>query len=1296
MDLPDCPPGAEGYEDTVVEMPKKPDAEENCTKVEQEFQEYLNSQKVVLENGESRCMVERRGRDAAGKWVYMCYPCSAICNGETVLQTHILGKKHKHNMSTRQVWPKEIFNSHAFNQKKNAGATDKKQPPREAEHAQSLTTNCKYDKYKNIPCELQDAMNDVKVPMLGVEYLIEFPPEQAHYKSSYLCTLCNKYAHPRTIINHMICFRHRYNYLKRHYVKATSLVAPYWPHLKYREGVTVVITRLAKRIEDTYGRMRPLHIDKDEFEKEKDAILQWIYQDHHFSENNGATFEEVVDVDLITTLQKNPEPEPEKSASVNNGMSKAMRKRNFEARDPSPPKVAAPSKPLFNNFMRSAGRQERRAGSVDSLSDISDDLKDDQVDLYKDTYSKKNKAEIVPKSRYEPYPPPQRSGSPHPRYVKQASDSRRSPDAQKQSKARPSNYEYKVKLAQEQSIAAEASAKKTFAYHEKNPEKHPMYPEEWKKFWNRRYKEIQAEGKDPSKHDFKPEWIQFWTKRMKEIHEDDLRIIVAEVYRKLCLTPPPMNKKEEISPELKRRSPEVKRRSPDPKWRLNTKSRRSPDVKRREARRRTPERRRSSERRRSPDYRRDYRKERKSPHHHHSPPRRRTPSRLHQTRSRSPHYRGSRSPLSRRAGAHAPRNRSPQRHSPERVTPSMQTVLISDDELKADDGLSPWNSADEMGSPQRSCAGSVTSRASRAHHAPLASAELGSTDNVVATLRLLVALEDHLGSLGPKVIDLLAEALKMEKEKANSSEELLVRESAVVLLETAKEKLKGAAQAGLVPPAAAAAVRAAVVRVAATLHDADRRQRREKNAQASTSTSTSKEAVKAAVPVVGVGEVDRAQIAQQMAAALVAQGKTDVSSAELAQLVDAVIGMAEAKKRETQAVQHDAPRPLADAAPRAVHKATGAVSALQMLQSAYDENKDKSGKDDGADAMDGLSDSDLETLLKNFNELSAEEQHSLIAYLKKLEAREPQRVERLRQYVSAAVATAPKLDEEAPRDNIKPVTIESDDDDYTVEEVFKSAKQKVKEDQIRQEMEIVQKSLKESNPPSTELPKTSTILDLTKSLSSASDLLALVQASIQSQAPVAPPSIATTAEVVHSNTQPKSFGDLPETQQMFPQANNPPPNLHHNYTLNTSQLMQKQNYNMGNNQLTNQQGFIRSQNNPMNYGGNRNASNDNYNQPQWNVQSNNMQEQRGLRTQGQGSEQRGPPIQRQQHFDNNSYNPGGFNQGGNSNFYNNRPDFETRPLGSNQMYGNFNPQNNFRGRGHYGGPNRGRGRGGRY
>lgn len=67
----------------------------------------------------------------------------------------------------------------------------------------------------------------------------------------------------------------------------------------------------------------------------------------------------------------------------------------------------------------------------------------------------------------------------------------------------------------------------------------------------------------------------------------------------------------------------------------------------------------------------------------------------------------------------------------------------------------------------RSLAGSGVSRSSRrrakdvlARTDPL---EMGPLENVVATLRMLVALEDYLGSIGPKIVDLLTEALKMEK-----------------------------------------------------------------------------------------------------------------------------------------------------------------------------------------------------------------------------------------------------------------------------------------------------------------------------------------------------------------------------------------------------------------------------------------------------------------------------------------------------------------------------------------------------
>ncbi|XP_026726381.1 LOW QUALITY PROTEIN: uncharacterized protein CG7065-like [Trichoplusia ni] len=1095
MDLPDCPPGAEGYEDTVTEVPKKPEIEDPpCTKAELEFQEHLNSLKIrIIEDGSMRCMVERRARDLAGKWIYLCYPCAAMCSGETVLQGHLSGKKHKAKLSLRNEWPVAIYNDHPFHQLTTVKAGVKR----------PVEENEMFAKYTNVICHIQESLDTVKAPLIGVEYLIEHPPEQDHYEPTYMCTLCVKQGHPRTIINHMTCFWHRYNYLLRHFPSACALLTPFRAQAKYREGVGVIMNRLAQRIEDKYGRKRPINIEKEEYEKNKDLIHQWIFRGHHFSEKDGSTFEEVVDIGLIDSLHK-----ADDEVKYNNVVKSAdERKRRDREKELSPPTVAAPAKPLFNSFsvrQRPAGRQERRAESVESLSDISDEGPAERREPARHAHSKDRHHEPYPK-RYEPYPDKRRLASPpHNRHSLRKS----------QEKQRAPNYEYKLKLAEEKRLTAEDSAKKTLAYHEKNPEKHPLYPEEWKKFWNRRYKEIQAEGKDPSKHDFKPEWIVFWTARMKDLHEEELRVQVNEIYRKMCLSPPDMSKRP-----LERAGD--RRRSAD---------RRRPD---RHARPRASD----------SDYKRDRR--RSPPHHVRRSPgrsdRRRSPARHKRSRSRSPirrrspartHIaleslrRSSRSPLSKREGQ--PRNRSPE-HS-RSLAPSMQTVLISDDELKPDDGLSPWNSDNDIESVLSGpSAASQSGRSAPPRRAPPPPSPGASPDDVVATLRLLVALEDYLGSLGPRVVDLLADALKMEKERANSSEELLEREAALVLLETAKEKLKGAAQAGLVAPGAAAAVRAAVVRVAATLHEADKRLSRRKQESSATAAKP------AAVPVAGVGEVDRAQIAQQMAAALIAQGKTDVSSEELAQLVDAVVGMAEAKKRETEK-KKDQQTPAAPAAPVAT-KLSGTASALQMLQSAYDENDKKTEKDDVPDAMDGLSDSDLETLLKNFNELSAEEQHSLIAYLKKLEAKEPQRVERLRQYVSDAAATAPPAAPPAPSAPpaapapapAAPLVLDSDDDDYTVEEVFQSATQKVKEDQIRQEMEIVKKSLEEVKPPDNH-PTTleSSLADITKNLSSATDLFALVQASLKSTPTASHAPLTQSPGVVVSTIQPRSFGDLSE------------------------------------------------------------------------------------------------------------------------------------------------------------------------
>ncbi|KAG7304275.1 hypothetical protein JYU34_011216 [Plutella xylostella] len=245
MDLPDCPPGAEGYEDSVVQVPMKKPDDTSCTKAEQEFQEHLSSLKIKVEGGGARPMVERRGRDISGKWIYLCYPCAAMCSGEAVLQTHISGKKHKSKLQLRTVWPPSIFDEHPYilNQKDPAAGVSKhdatertlRQMANEVSlhNAEATELDRKYGRYRGVRTHIEDSLDKVKAPLIGLEYLIEHPPEQAHYEPSYMCCLCLKQGHPRTIVNHLNCFWHRFNYLQGHPRTIVNHLNCFWHRFNY-------------------------------------------------------------------------------------------------------------------------------------------------------------------------------------------------------------------------------------------------------------------------------------------------------------------------------------------------------------------------------------------------------------------------------------------------------------------------------------------------------------------------------------------------------------------------------------------------------------------------------------------------------------------------------------------------------------------------------------------------------------------------------------------------------------------------------------------------------------------------------------------------------------------------------------------------------------------------------------------------------------------------------------------------------------------------------------------------------
>lgn len=457
---------------------------------------------------------------------------------------------------------------------------------------------------------------------------------------------------------------------------------------------------------------------------------------------------------------------------------------------------------------------------------------------------------------------------------------------------------------------AEEALDRALKFHEKNPEKHPAYPDEWKKFWNRRYKELQGEGKDPSKHDFKPEWIEFWNKRMREIHNEQLK-----------------QRKEEIRKRL-----ELPEDKPPDKWASATKRERSPPPKRRH--------------RIDSDDDVEYVGTRTLKTDYHE---------RHELRDREYVY-------------SYPRGRAAYRgYYPRGATRPRYYAT-------------PYPVKDKSPSP-----------------VPKEEA-LNEDLEIVGLLRLLTALEGQLGSLGPRVVSLLSKALAAEKAKPNSADELLFDEEVNVLFETVKEKLKGQLFAGMVEKMAISATKSAIQNIAQLLHKASETKRKQEEetkkrkmqellepkpptyvSRATLPRPVDVTPIKSEpVSVPGVGSVDKVAIAQQIAAALIAQGRTNVSHDELETLINAVVGMAEASK------QCNKP-----------------VSAADFVKSLATTSAPKpAGPEAQAARMESLSDSDLKTLLQNFKDLSTDEQHGLINFLKKLEATDPGRVEKLRGFVN--------------------------------------------------------------------------------------------------------------------------------------------------------------------------------------------------------------------------------------------------------------------------------------------------------
>ncbi|XP_065165395.1 uncharacterized protein CG7065-like isoform X2 [Atheta coriaria] len=897
--------------------------------------------------------------------------------------------------------------------------------------------------------QIQERLDNFKTTsLIGLEYLLELQDYDQEREPSYFCLLCGKKGDFRTIIPHLVSYNHLQYYLQRHYTKTYNALVPFSSHKKYKKCWQEALTKIADAIETKYGRMLPHPIDMDTYERNKQEVYNKVNNGPHFSESNGVSFEHLVNRDEI----------------INNSNKDEL---NQDAKP-------AHSRPTSRDNEPKHRRNRRSLSSVSSIS--SDDFTVSVNDRDRNRSSKPVKSNTSSLyNRRRRTRTRSRSRSP---YRRRAEDSlpwnrpdyrRNENNSSKDRRSKEDDRDNKKDEFRRLAAAIEKDMEPQLRKHQMNPEKHPQYNEEWKIFWNKRYKELQMEGRDTQGYDFKPEWIVYWNKRMEEFHKTAVKQSIDALRRRLGLaevTPISfkINSASTSSSAMRRRDPKFgcqpvaaqpdqdhevividdlrddkvkSREDSHSPWESDSNNSPRKDYRRRPAplRRTTKTRSRSKSRSRS-----------LSPYRRRNYGRRRTKSRS-RSRSKSRRYRRttrskSKSPQIRREADSSKttggrrsvewdRAVSYKNHQQANIpfAPSgKDVIMVRESALKKQEILDEQITAVE---------------------------DLGVDVNIVAVLRLLTALEDKLGSLGPKVVDLLAKALSMEKKTPNSSEQLLDDETNCVMFETIKEKLKGLLHAGLVAdyPSQEKAVKTSITKIAGLLHLANKRK-------------TEKEAKKASII-----NIDKVAIAKQIANALVLQGKTDVTQAELEQLINTVVQMAEASK--------ESDKPMTTASFLEMLKQNKSQAKPEHSKQTIELEKhtkvteiepEKDLSSIQKDAMDGLSDLELQTLLQSFKDLSAEEQQGLISYLKKLEAKEPARVETLRKFVNMDV-TLPQSSKTEEIGRISPfskklsenittnksvtndikketkVGISDDEDDYSYEDVFKAASKNLSETQ---------------------------------------------------------------------------------------------------------------------------------------------------------------------------------------------------------------------------------------------------------
>ncbi|EDW83964.2 uncharacterized protein Dwil_GK13884 [Drosophila willistoni] len=170
--------------------------------------------------------------------------------------------------------------------------------------------------------------------------------------------------------------------------------------------------------------------------------------------------------------------------------------------------------------------------------------------------------------------------------------------------------------------------------------------------------------------------------------------------------------------------------------------------------------------------------------------------------------------------------------------------------------------------------------------------------NVIHVLRLLTAMEDNLGSLGPHITEMLAKALQTQKVHPDKLNSLILTHENCALLETAKEKFTGLVISKILDANKERAIKRAINDTNLLLKTVPRMIRKSPNNDMNLHRPSGDPHInlRKQLPIQIESSMDKTELAAKLASTITSQGKTSINREQLQQIIQ-VYSMIEKKKR---------------------------------------------------------------------------------------------------------------------------------------------------------------------------------------------------------------------------------------------------------------------------------------------------------------------------------------------------------------------------------------------------------------